>query len=132
MEYTNPPENYNITVEFSNTQLANISDLGGAVAFAHEVIHAEIYRKMLSAAQKGDLDPANMSPQEQVNYINNLRNDFPGLYDYYYDRYKPTWNHNMMAQHYRSAIAVDTPKIRAVSLIIAFTEYDTKKIHPEA
>ena len=27
---------------------------------------------------------------------------------------------------------VDTPKIRAVSLIIAFTEYDTKKIHPEA
>ncbi|WP_318312833.1 hypothetical protein, partial [Flagellimonas crocea] len=25
---------------------------------------------------------------------------------------------------------VDTPKIRAVSLIIKFTEYDTKKIHP--
>jgi len=28
-------------------------------------------------------------------------------------------------------MSVDTPKIRAVSLIIKFTEYDTKKIHPE-
>lgn len=26
---------------------------------------------------------------------------------------------------------VDTPKIRAVSLIIKFTEYDTKKVYPE-
>ncbi|MDF0717171.1 restriction endonuclease subunit S [Muricauda sp. 334s03] len=28
-------------------------------------------------------------------------------------------------------VAVDTPKIRAVSLIIKFTEYDTKKVYPE-
>ncbi|RIV51634.1 hypothetical protein D2V93_06940 [Flagellimonas taeanensis] len=27
--------------------------------------------------------------------------------------------------------SVDTPKIRAVSLFIKFTEYDTKKNHPE-
>jgi hypothetical protein len=26
---------------------------------------------------------------------------------------------------------VDTPKIKAVSLIIKFTEYETKKIHPK-
>ncbi|MBP2833747.1 hypothetical protein J8281_16245 [Aquimarina sp. U1-2] len=27
--------------------------------------------------------------------------------------------------------AVDTPRIKTVSLIIKFTGYDTKKIHPE-
>ena len=30
-----------------------------------------------------------------------------------------------------NALGVDTPKISAVSLIIKFTEYDTKKVHPE-
>lgn len=102
---TKPPNNFNTTVEFSNTQLSNISDLGGAVAFAHEMIHAEIFRKMLSAAQKGNLDPANMTQQEQVAYVNSLRNNFPGIYDYYIERYKPTWNHNQMASHYRETIA---------------------------
>lgn len=100
-----PPNNYNITIAFSNTQLANISDLGSAVAFAHEVIHAEIFRKMLAAAQTGDLDPNNMTQQEQIDYVNSLINDFPGIYDYYIDRYQPTWNHDMMAQHYGSVIA---------------------------
>ena len=102
---TNPPSNYNITVEFSNTQLGNISDLGSAVAFAHEIIHAEIFRKMLSAAKQGDLDPDNMTQQQQVNYVNSLRNNFPGIYDYYIERYKPTWNHNQIASHYRGTIA---------------------------
>lgn len=27
------------------------------------------------------------------------------MYDYYAVRYQPTWNHNMMAEHYRSTIA---------------------------
>ncbi|GAA4891048.1 hypothetical protein GCM10023311_14200 [Flaviramulus aquimarinus] len=102
---TNPPSNFNITVEFSNNQLSNISDLGSAVAFAHEIIHAEIFRKMLSAAQRGDLDPVNMTQKEQIIYVNSLRNDFPGIYDYYIQRYKPTWNHNQMASHYRGTIA---------------------------
>lgn len=89
----------------SNTQLANISDVGGAVAFAHEVIHAEIFRKLLSAAQKGDLNSNQYTTQERIDYVNSIRNNFPGLYDYYLKRYRPTWNHNLMAQHYRSIIA---------------------------
>ncbi len=102
---TNPPNGFNITVEFSNTQLATISDLVGAVAFAHEIIHAEIFRKMLSAAKIGNLDPENMTQQQQVDYVNSLRDNFPGIYDYHIERYKPTWNHNQMASHYRGTIA---------------------------
>ncbi|CAM1363933.1 hypothetical protein [Tenacibaculum xiamenense] len=102
---TMPPNNFVIEIQFSNTQLENISDLGSAVSIAHEAIHAEIFRKMLSAAQRGDLDPDNMTQQQQIDYINNLRNNFPGIYDYYVDRYRSTWNHNLMAQHYISTIA---------------------------
>ena len=102
---TKAPENYWIEIEMSNTQLGKISDLGSATAFVHEIIHAEIYRKMLAAAQMGNLDSRNMTSQQQVDYVNSLRNNFPGIYDYYIDRYKPTWNHNMMAQHYTDIIA---------------------------
>lgn len=102
---TNPPDNFNITIEFSNIQLGTISDLGGAVAFVHEMIHAEIFRKMLSAAQQGDLNLGQYTTQNRINYMNSLRNDFPGLFDYYWKRYHPTWNHNLMSQHYRNTIA---------------------------
>ncbi len=105
---TYPPENYNITVEISNTQLETISDVGAAIVFAHEVIHAEIFRKMLSAAQQGNLnhtDTNTYTTEDRINYINSLRDNFPGLYDYYWERYHPTWNHNLIAEHYRSTIA---------------------------
>ena len=102
---TNPPSNFNITVELSNTQLNNISDLGGAIAISHEIIHAEIFRKLLSAAQKGDLNTNNYTTEENINFVNSLRDNFPGLYDYYYARVHPDYNHNLMAQHYRSTIA---------------------------
>ena len=69
------------------------------------MIHAEIFRKMLSAAQTGDLDPNNMTQQQQIDYVNSLRTNFSGIYDYYIERYRPTWNHNLMAQHYVSTIA---------------------------
>lgn len=34
-----------------------------------------------------------------------FKSDFPGLQDYYIERYRPTWNHNMMAEHYIDVIA---------------------------
>jgi len=100
-----PPVNYITEVQISNNALQNLSDLGKATVFAHEIIHAEIFRKMLSAAQLRNLDPNNMNAQQQTNYINPLKDNFPGLYDYYLVRYKPTWNHEMMANHYRTTIA---------------------------
>jgi hypothetical protein len=102
---TQPPVNYITEVQISNTALQSLSDLGKATVFAHEIIHAEIFRKMLSAAQLGTLDPDNMNAQQQTNYITSLKDNFPGLYDYYLVRYKPTWNHEMMANHYRTTIA---------------------------
>lgn len=51
------PVNYITEVQISNTALQSLSDLGKATVFAHEIIHAEIFRKMLSAAQLGSLDP---------------------------------------------------------------------------
>lgn len=102
---TLPPVNYVTEIQFNDSSFGNLSDLGKATSFAHEIIHAEIFRKMLSAAQQGNLDPSTMTPEQQVNYVNSLKDNFPGLYDYYNERYHSTWNHNMMASHYRSSIA---------------------------
>ena len=84
-----------------------------AVSFVHEMINAEIYRKMLPAAQLGNLTTPNMTTKQQINYVKNLRNNFPGLYDYYVKRWRIDWGHQMMAQHY-----VDIIKN-------AIAEYDT-------
>lgn len=101
---TIPPTDYLTEIQFDENKFGMLSDLGKATVFAHEIIHAEIFRKMLSAAQTGNLDN-NMSAQQQINYVNSMKDNFPGLYDYYYKRYKPTWNHEMMANHYRGTIA---------------------------
>lgn len=100
---TLPPINYVTEVQISNTALETLSDLGTATVFAHEIIHAEIFRKMLSAAQRGTLN--SKTPNEQITLVNSLKDNFPGLYDYYEKRCKPTWNHEMMANHYRGTIA---------------------------
>src|SRR5699024_7907015 len=83
---TYAPENYVIKIEYNENRFGNISDLGKALAITHEVIHAEIYRKMLSASQQGDLNHNQYTTQNRINYVNSLRNNFPGLYDYYWDR----------------------------------------------
>lgn len=65
-----------------------------------------IFRVALSAAAMSNFNLHWVAHiKQQINYIKNLRNNFPGLYDYYYERNQPTWNHNMMAQHYRNVIA---------------------------
>ncbi|SFN59545.1 hypothetical protein SAMN05444143_1325, partial [Flavobacterium succinicans] len=100
---TQPPVDFVTEIQFNENSFASLSDLGIATVFAHEIIHAEIFRKMLSAAQRGTLN--SNTPEEQVILVNSLKNNFPGLYDYYERRWKPTWNHEMMANHYRSTIA---------------------------
>ncbi|MBF4473489.1 hypothetical protein [Flavobacterium sp. HJJ] len=103
---TQTPVDYVTEIQFNENSFTSLSDLGKAVVFAHEIIHAEIFRKMLSAAKLGTLeDVNNLNAQQQTNYVISLKNNFPGLFDYYYNRYKPTWNHEMMANHYRNTIA---------------------------
>ncbi|MGG8498099.1 hypothetical protein ACQY1Q_16965 [Tenacibaculum sp. TC6] len=76
-----------------------------AKTVAHEVIHAEMFRKLLSISQHSSI-------QLTRSQIIQLSNNFPGLYDYYM-RWK--WNvapsqspssaqHEAMAQHYRNII----------------------------
>src|SRR5690606_37739975 len=76
-----------------------------ARTFIHEMIHAEMFRKLLAVAQNPNI-------QLDQNQLIQLRNDYPGLYDYYM-RWK--WNipqgqspssaqHQAMAQHYRGII----------------------------
>ncbi len=57
-----------------------------------------------------------MSTQEQINYVNSLRNNFFGIYDYYIENYKLTWNHNIMAEHYIEVIADAIPEFDNNSL----------------
>jgi len=103
---TYPPVHFVTEIRFNKNSLASLSDLGVATVFAHEMIHAEIFRKMLSAAKIGSLENVSiMNALQQTNYVNSLKNNFPGLFDYYFKRYKPTWNHELMANHYRGIIA---------------------------
>jgi hypothetical protein len=102
---TMPPVNYVTEIQINGNRLSNLSDIGVATTLAHELIHAEIFRKMLSAAQQGDLNTNNMTQQQALNYVNSLKDNFPRLYYYYVEKWHPTWNHNMMATHYRTIIA---------------------------
>ena len=108
---------YNINITFNGdvnltSSIHGKSKLIIAVSFIHEMIHAEIFRKMLSAAQFGNLDPVNMTPEQQVNFVNNLQNNFEGIWDYYVDRWREDWGHQLMAQHYVDII------------VSAISEYD--------
>ena len=66
---------------------------------AHEVIHAEMYRKLLSVLDNG----GNISGVTRQDVLDALDGNFPGMYDYY--RRHKNWQHQQMATHYRDAIA---------------------------
>lgn len=62
----------------------------------HEMIHAEIFRKLLSlASNNGNID-MNLVSQ----YLN--EHNYPGLFDYYvrWTQGNENWQHDMMAAHY--------------------------------
>ena len=101
---TSAPKDYTIKITF-NTNKLNRPALSIARTFIHEMIHAEIYRKLLSVAQAPNI----ALTQTQ---LTQLRNDYPGLYDYYM-RWK--WKipqgqtpsnaqHEAMSSHYRQII----------------------------
>ncbi len=99
---TKAPNNYIIEIMFNPNKL-NRPSLSVARTLMHELIHAEMYRKLLSLANQGDLNYSGWSIQEQRSYVNSIRNNFPGIYDYY-RRYVKNWQHEQMAQHYRGQI----------------------------
>ena len=75
-----------IEIRINGNVIPNRTILGMARTFAHEVIHAELYRKVRSVGGVVSV------------------NDFPGIYDYY-KRHIKNWQHEQMAAHYRGTIA---------------------------
>jgi len=69
-----------------NTGKTNRSQLSIARTFLHELVHAELYRKVRSVGGEVSQD------------------DFPGIYDYFRRFYK-NWQHEQMAAHYINTIA---------------------------
>ena len=108
---TSSPQNYLISIMFNPNNL-NRPRLDVARTFIHEIIHAEIFRKLLSCANLPNLNTNNYTNLEWENYITSLQDNFPGLYDYYV-RYlynipagqqATSVQHELMAQHYRDII----------------------------
>lgn len=128
---TEGPQNYLINIVFNGDTNLAASTHGKpklilALAFMHEMIHAEIYRKLLSVGQQPNLQYAQWYAQDVdiwYDFLVNLSNSFPGLYDYYM---RLKWDvppgqeaedvqHNLMAQHY-----VDT-------IVSGLAEYDNNQ-----
>lgn len=98
------PVNYVIEIKFNPNNLKR-PKTSIARTFIHEIIHAEMYRKLLSLAKDSSI------PWSE-NFINSIKNDFPGLNDYYTRWYYNVPNgqypsdpqHQLMAEHYRKTI----------------------------
>ncbi len=76
---------YIIEIRLNGNTLEGRTVLGLARTFAHEIIHAELFRKVRSVGGSVSI------------------NDFPGIYDYY-RRHVKVWQHEQMAGHYRETI----------------------------
>ncbi|WP_194851407.1 hypothetical protein [Nonlabens antarcticus] len=83
---TNNSHNDRIIIKINGNLLENRTALGIARTLAHEVIHAELYRKVRSVGGSVSI------------------NNFPGIYDYY-RRHVKNWQHEQMAAHYRATIS---------------------------
>lgn len=99
---TNPPEDYIINITINNDQSASgitkRPNLLTAKTLIHEVIHAEMFRKMISLANNnGSIDVGHLETMLQ-------NNDYPGMLDYYTRYGLNNFQHQQMAQHYREII----------------------------
>ncbi|GEM_PF-592531 len=95
---TYEPEHYRIEIIFNSNKL-NRPWLDIARTLMHEVIHAEMYRVLLSlAATNGAIDKYDLD-----NKLNS--HNYPGLYEYYRIYGFDDMQHEQMADHYRNIIA---------------------------
>lgn len=100
---TRPPENYVIDIVLNGNPIKDASyqkrpNLLVAKTIIHEVIHAEIFRKILSLANdNGEIDVALAEQMLQ-------QGDYPGILDYYTRFGINGFQHQQMAAHYRETI----------------------------
>jgi hypothetical protein len=121
MAITNPPLSSNeivITFNADPSTSGNIltkPDVFKAVAMIHEIIHADMYRKMLDAVRDAEISGDNLNwttwnnPIDFENFVESLQNKYFGIFDFY-TRFE--WNtstpsgaqHQLMAEQYRNII----------------------------
>ena len=95
---TSPPDGYWIKITINSNNL-NRPTLDIARTFMHEIIHAEMFRILLSLAptSNGQIDIV------QLNSMLNSQN-YPGIYDYYRRFGVNNMQHEQMAAHFRGII----------------------------
>ena len=99
---TSPPQNYVIDITLNNNSSSSGThfrpNLLIAKTIIHEVIHAEMFRKMLSLA--------NENGNIEVTKLNNMlkNGDYPGMLDYYITYGLNGFQHQQMVQNYRETI----------------------------
>mgnify|MGYP003624723525 CR=1 FL=1 len=97
---TTPPSNYIIEIKFNPNKL-NRPNLSIARTMIHEMVHAEMFRKILSIIDNGG-DLNGMTRSEWTNKLSN--GDYPGIYDYYSRFGANKFQHEQMASHYRATM----------------------------
>lgn len=94
---TYPPVAYITEIKINPNNL-NRPNLSIARTFVHEIIHAEMFRKLLSlSSSNGQIDVVNLRQMLQ-------RGDYPGIFDYYTRFGVNGFQHEQMAAHYRRTI----------------------------
>lgn len=97
---TDEPDNYLIKITFNPNNLSR-PKLDIARTMIHEIIHAEMYRKLLSVAEKPNIPCTR-------DFILSLKHDYKGLADYYtrywldlpLDQKPGDPQHQLMAEHF--------------------------------
>ncbi|MFV8838243.1 hypothetical protein [Salinimicrobium soli] len=143
MAVTNLPDNNIIKIEFNGDSSLSSSIHGKpklivATGFIHEMLHAEVFRKMMDAVLRAEREGTTETTLNWLEYDNpgqvhheflaSLINNYEGIHDYYTRFYyfllndgdpnndptsmDPGWQHQQISQHYRSII------------VSAISEYD--------
>ena len=95
---TSPPDGYWIKIDINSNNL-NRPTLDIARTFMHEIIHAEMFRVLLSLASTSN---GQLSVSEITTLLNS--NNYPGIYDYFRRFGLNNMQHEQMAAHYRGII----------------------------
>ena len=111
---TTLPVNKTVSIIFNNDpnlpgNIMKFPQISIATNFIHEIIHAEINRQLSTASTDTNINPQKMSDSNWKSYINNIKSDFPQMFEYY-SKYvlkttKPSdFQHQYMADKYRGVI----------------------------
>ncbi len=105
--HTIPPTNFVIEIVLNgnyskDASYQNRPNLMVAKTIIHEVIHAEMWRKVLSIINNGG-NVSGLTAEEWTNKLSN--GDYPGIFDYYTRFGVNGFQHPQMAAHYRDVIA---------------------------